>query len=121
MKHKTSELTGALLDWCVAIANGHATYDIQDGRCTSGKLGGGDDVVFFGPSTNWAHGGPIIEREQISVMNPSPNTRGWFACTTFYFDGGMDGATGEGHTALIAAMRAFVASKIGDEVDLPGT
>ena len=111
MKVKTSELQGAALDWAVA-------------KCEVGEPVGSflDNVVphpdynTFCPSTDWAQGGPIIEREKISVM--------------FSFDLGVwVSAIGElwvpeeggvhGPTPLIAAMRCFVASKLGDEVEVP--
>ncbi len=51
---KTSELTGAALDWAVAQANINGAIEFY----------GSPD---FHPSTNWAQGGPIIERERIEV------------------------------------------------------
>lgn len=51
MKLKTSELTGAALDWAVA-------------KC-EGAVGMNDRLAWYTPSTNWAQGGPIIEREKI--------------------------------------------------------
>jgi Protein of unknown function (DUF2591) len=97
---KTSELTGAALDWAVAKCerpNWDATI------LTMNVLNGG-----FNPSINWAQGGPIIEREGIDIYQSGV----WVA--------EMDGKhTTEGPTPLIAAMRCYVASKLGDEVDVP--
>ena len=100
MKIKTSELEGAALDWAVA-------------KCECG-----DDIVeiddphFY--STDWAQGGPIIEREQIAMW---PDEEGGF------FASANEGAGVDyhGETYLIAAMRCYVASKLGDEVDVPKT
>ena len=58
------------------------------------------------PSTDWSQGGPIIEREGIGIF-PLGNGRGWAA------------GLRSGPTPLIAAMRCYVASKLGDEVDVP--
>ena len=66
----------------------------------------------YAPSTDWAQGGPIIEREGIDVM-PMFHFKptGWQAQ--------VPGTCYSGPTPLIAAMRCFVASKLGDEVDVP--
>lgn len=58
-------------------------------------------------STDWAHGGPIIERERISVM------RGGAYEENFWLAGkGYSTEYSHGPTPLIAAMRCFVASKV---------
>jgi len=68
---------------------------------------------FYSPSTDWAQGGPIIKREKIGTLREARNV--WSASTkwddpakVFY-----------GKTKLIAAMRCYVASKLGDEVEIP--
>lgn len=99
---KTSELTGAALDWAVAKCEGiewtaYPGYTYQHGE---GHY-----------STNWGQGGPIIDREKITVeYTGDPDT--WCACIT---------ADQEvyGPTPLVAAMRCYVASKLGDTVDVP--
>ena len=80
-------------------------------------------------STDWSHGGPIIEREGIEVVRgndlyfPKGNEKGdhyellWLATLPL-----MDLPQGyrfHGPTPLISAMRCFVASKLGDEVEIP--
>ena len=104
---KTSELTGAALDWAVA-------------KCE--RVVGGDDLDVgfilergYAPSTNWAQGGAIIERELIDVLTVEGGTDGWQADK--YLPDEMVAAYGE--TPLIAAMRCFVASKLGDTIDIP--
>lgn len=95
---KTSELTGAALDWAVARCEGREwnTYAANEH-----------------PSTDWAQGGPIIEREWIDLH--CVNDSLWEAeCPAV---GGL--AMQNGPTPLIAAMRCYVASKMGDEVDVP--
>jgi hypothetical protein len=69
----------------------------------------------FSPSTNWAQGGPIIDREMLDVlyMGNGIDQHEWrVECI-----GGFTFA--EGPTSLIAAMRCFVADKLGAEVDVP--
>jgi hypothetical protein len=106
---KTSELKDLALDWAVAkIVFPDPDYEDAD----RSVYVYGDDEFHFTPSTNWAQGGPIIERERISVASIDPH---WQASmpTTFY-EGEQDGPT-----PLIAAMRCYVASKLGYEVEIP--
>lgn len=109
MKIKTSELTGAALDWAVAKCEGVGVEYINDGitRCL---LRLAPFTGRYGPSTNWPQGGPIIERAGISVIYAGGGE--WEACC---------GANSEhtGPIPLIAAMRCHVASKLGDEVEVP--
>ena len=102
MKVKTAELDGIALDWAVARIEG-------DELPKSG--GKGADY-----STDWAHGGPIIERENISVGYQGhlgvPLDSLWYATD-------RADACGFGQTPLIAAMRCFVASKLGPTVEVP--
>ena len=65
----------------------------------------------FDPSTDWAKGGPIIEREGISWH--CGNKTNWHA----YAYGNSENM--HGPTPLIAAMRCYVASKLGETVDIP--
>ena len=72
-------------------------------------------VYGFSPSTNWALGGEIIEREGISVDRDAVDWTAWTWART------RDAAeyVSSGDTPLIAAMRCFVVSKLGDEVEIP--
>ena len=112
---KTSDLTGAALDWAVAkcenytatIKPAEVVYTHPDGTWHHNGN--------WKPSTNWAQGGPIIDREKINLAKGRHtewearelNDRGivWFYHT--------------GPTPLIAAMRCYVASKLGDTVEVP--
>lgn len=104
---KVTELNGAQLDYWVGRAEGHFDYGTD--------LIGANTTAPF--STDWAHGGPIIEREEIGLERHSD---AWSAQT-----GGWPGkqfVSTEGTTPLIAAMRCYVASKFGTEVpsEAPG-
>jgi hypothetical protein len=105
---KTSELTGAALDWAVAKCMG-----------ISVEYGLTDDERF---STNWAQGGPIIEREGIHLLCDD-RVLNWTASAvqTYANSRRLVGwrTLAYGPTPLIAAMRCFVASRLGDEVDIP--
>lgn len=76
----------------------------------------GKDAIGFSPSTSWAIGGPIIEREKIELIyygEMGYMGLPWEAqigCDTHYIDQSPGDATG-GRTPLIAAMRAYVESK----------
>lgn len=100
---KASELTGALLDFWVAKAEG-GTFNFNGEKVTGWAFG---EPYQFSPSTNWAQGGPILERELFDLE--------WDA--DGYWCAHMPNSwTFRGETMLIAAMRAYVASKFGDEV-----
>jgi hypothetical protein len=111
MKLKTSELTGAALDWAVARCEGIVW---EQGDLDAGEYGPG-----FAPATDWEQGGPIIEREKIAVRF-EPECHWLFAPPEATWLANYNGV-GEWHgpTPLIAAMRCYVASKLGDKVDVP--
>ena len=116
---KTSELQGAALDWAVA-------------KCEQGEF---MDETWWADfshescySTDWEEGGLIIEREKLGVWWATHYVddegveygNHWYAepgCTDDNADKPYRVATG--NTPLIAAMRGYVASKLGDEVDIP--
>ena len=111
---KTSELTGAALDWAVAKCENVE----PDENNKPIWFGDGDERVEYTPSTNWAQGGPIIERERIAIAyEPSliyDDSCRWKALCAM-----SDKGHEYGPTPLIAAMRCYVASKLGDDIDLP--
>ena len=107
---KTSELNGAALDWAVAKCE-YPEPDYEPSWWVEYVTPGcSDDGWVFQPSTRWAQGGPIIEREEITIQQ-SPERDCWMAHN--------NGPAYEGPTPLIAAMRCYVASKLGDEVEVP--
>lgn len=137
MKIKTQDLTDAALDWAVARCEGiplvfkgrkwptdgaatveyapWAVHPVVDG---SGPYVAALCPSSYNPSTNWSQGGPIIEQEFIQlgggITNNEPR---WFA---FRAKDDKSGTyKGHGPTPLIAAMRCYVASKLGDEVEIP--
>ena len=92
---KTSERTGATLNWAVHVAlhgscEGYAEYEY---------------------STDWSRGGPIIEREFIGLQR-------WNEEHEWAADIGGDFYQ-YGETPLIVAMRCYVASRLGSDVDVP--
>lgn len=133
---KTSELTGALLDYWVAQASpqfSDITFETREDciACLADSDGekfvaafihGGNvlatmrlrrkyqHAICFSPSTDWSQGGSIIERERIQLSAPPSGE--WIGVT--YVKGKL--IAPEAETPLVAAMRAYVASKFGDEV-----
>lgn len=127
MQHKVEELEGALLDAAVAKAEGKnwRFEEIAPGICFVERKSfiHGDKWLSFSPAKFWEHGGPIIERDRITVAYAGDGM--WFASLAEGIDPGGDPILksgqwdGSGPTALVAAMRAKVASKFGDTVELP--
>lgn len=122
MKVKVSTASGLVLRYCVAKADGWSNEGLED-------IANGDTYPEHDFDVNWSLAGPIIEREKLTVMNRSvtnPNLQEWFAVApeaialAIAEDDDRDAAIGsEGPTPLVAAMRAFVASKLGDTVEVP--
>ena len=149
MKIKTSELTGAALDWAVGVSMGqtmrqHKNLDIPAWFDADNKL------IYlpasaFSPSTKWEHGAPLIDQFQIYLSPPhivfaTKIVDGKRVSADKVYDGwtatisarvamkpspipGLTGLggnySGEGYTAMFAICRAVVACKLGDEVDVP--
>jgi len=67
----------------------------------------------YSPFTSWGMCGPIIERENISVAGKDHLHDCWAAMNQY--GGNMQ----NGPTPLIASMRCYVSSKLGDKVDVP--
>jgi len=115
---KVNELTGAALDWAVAKCEGH------ESRCSwmlekegyaawqAYEMAWGNPLPNY--STNWSQGGPIIEREEISVNWANGQWEAHTATDDDNFD-----QIEYAPTPLIAAMRCYVASKLGDDVEIP--
>ena len=105
MKIKTSELTGAALDWAVAICEHNLGWEPE-----------GEDRDHY--STDWAQGGPIIEQIKGFLLKHwlESNREGQCQAEIHNYDGDW---IAFGPTPLIAAMRCYVASKLGDTVGVP--
>ena len=141
MMKSTNNLTGRDLDYAVAVAEGR-DLDISGGYDPLGNY-----YEPFEPSTNWSQAGPIIERESISIIrldNKSiPDSNGFWqgkyisrwaavigdqhSMSHVYGPQGDDyGDCYEveataivGETPLITAMRCYVVSKLGKEIEIP--
>ncbi len=115
MKVKTQDLIGPALDWAVAKCEGYEVA-VNDGLLV--VIRRHNVVDYFDPSINWGWGGPIIEREQLTINYYGfDNPPYWSAQSLHLHYPKQFGCVGP--TMLIAAMRCYVASKLGDEVDVP--
>lgn len=120
MKIKTSEATELQLDWLVAEALGNLrAVRVFGGDISYQPFAEPHIRKYWRPSTDWSQGGPIVEREKIGITYHDerdewevPNWGAWPTQTD-------DRQEVMGETALIAAMRCYVASKLGDEVEIP--
>lgn len=136
MKVETSTLSGAALDFAAFVAEGrsywlrsNAQWDHHMG-CTDwildtdkvlrrfrfdescSRAGAWVELETFQPSLDWSQAGPIIEVVGIDIS--VVQGKEWRAqCYT-----SVQG-TAYGPGPLVAAMRAFVASKFGSVVELP--
>ena len=111
-KIKVSEATGTVLDYLVAKCEGYNPFVVDKNAAYYSPDHGSLVYALF--STNWSQGGPIIEREKIQLL-PSITSETWNAACPHH--GNCIQVTGP--TPLIAAMRCYVVSKLGDEVEIP--
>ncbi|QDX29524.1 phage protein NinX family protein [Dickeya poaceiphila] len=131
MKVKTSELSGAALDWAVATADGHEIkYDPMDfgiganggywiwgDELSDPKLKiGSFDKMGYSPSTHWKECAPLIEKYGIWLSDDEDENRLTHIASIHPH---VDNAIQRGETQLIAICRAVVASVLGEEVEVP--
>lgn len=120
-KVKVSEASGPVLDWMVAKREdklGERTQASNFAQLCKERGG----VAFthgrvYSPSTDWAQGGPIIDR----MMRDGLRLTGYTCLPTdpTSCQAQIKSIVTGGPTALIAAMRCYVASKLGEEVEVP--
>ena len=124
MKIKVSEATNLQLDWMVAKCVAQQV-DSRDPDWLAWLVPAPSMLPNYHPTTDWSLAGPLIDREKLSLdMLCAPDEwRSALMEGDFYDDQGewIEGSSHEqtGPTPLIAAMRCFVASKLGDEVEVP--
>lgn len=107
MKVKTCDLIGDALNWVVTkIEAERKRFTIYPEFITD-------------YATNWAQGGPIIEREKIELHCWDFHSMPWKAAMWWDDEDSSAEIQAYGPTPLIAAMRCYVASKLGDEVEIP--
>jgi len=102
MKLQTKDLQGTALDWAVDKYKRRVglSSDLLKKGCLPRRF-----------STDWAEGGPIIEQEEL-CLSYDQFVKRW-KCSTSAWD------SYQAETPLVAAMRCYVAEKLGDEIEIP--
>lgn len=110
MKVKTCDLKGIELDFVVAQLEG---IDVNE-ECEMEDEEDSCVLWTWSPSSNWYQAGLIIERENIAITS---NSFPWFV-TEMGWWGHKENIHTNGPTPQVAAMRCYVQSKLGKEVDM---
>lgn len=121
MRVDIDTLSGVALDWVVAKCTG-VSVTIKHWTWTSSEKFlayvipdiGYEDV--YTPSTDWHQGGELLESNKVCVDTGHSGV--WLACIKQNYDDGPE-YMAAGLTPLIAAMRCYVKSKLGDTVEVP--
>ena len=136
---KAADLSGSALDWAVAKANGFAVQVRPYAEFCNASTGHKVKVRYhrvwyefdgeleeYSPSVDWAQCGPLIDMFHAYPNRYNDECRGVEESGRFFvLTYSMKPSCGdefdcvEGPTALIAACRAIVASKLGDTVQVP--
>lgn len=140
---KVAELSGAALDYAVAHATkawgwAHSLFPtmtldptfaaVEAGNWPRGEYGASIPSCIlvprnpmrqerspFCPSTEWSHGGPLIEKHCIELADCAVGI-GWYVR---HRNRSCDGDQQFGETLLIAVCRAICAAKLGSTVSVP--
>jgi hypothetical protein len=121
-KVKVSELIGPALDWAVECIESQTVPSDWACLLAAKSIDISKRWAGYTPSTDWAQGGPILDREKIAIdydsdwgydsTDSEDNGDRWIAQTAGY--------ACYGPTPLIAVMRVYVANKLGtDEIEIP--
>lgn len=111
---KTSELVGAALDWAVGSALNLPVHVFDQGEPYAYVALPEYAGTAFRPSTDWSHGGPLFDSHigrVDRVFEPSGDYMMW--------NYGLPTIESRGPTKLIAACRAIVLQKIGENIQVP--
>ena len=114
-----------VLNWAVAHALGETVYRARKRAWLTkpiGKYDSSHKMPYWSPTTRWEQAGPIIEREKIDLFTEKGTPESWVASVARYQNG--ERLVGwrihqYGPTPLIAAMRCLVASRLGEQVEVP--
>lgn len=115
IKVKAGDLTGVALDWAVDAAETGDPMRVEYKKDGSGVWMLFDKHNMYAPngpqkfSTDWKLAGPIIARERMSFSD----------CIDCFAAASKKARTMYGPSHLIAAMRCYVAAKLGDEIEVP--
>lgn len=112
IKINTADMSGAALDWAVAVACGYK-IKVRHSEIFLPNSNGAF-VREFSPSTDWGQGGPLLQSYGVWLSDDAcPDEGGpWVASLQ-----GVGLQIGE--TPLVTAARAIVYGVLGDTVDVP--
>lgn len=119
-----SEATILQLNWLVAGCEGWKqgkymmSVDIRkdaQGRVVGIMVPNNRQYIWFKPTTDWAQGGPIIKQNHVGLVSPTNNLSMFWTADIGY----ESKFTQFDHDPLVAAMRCYVTSKLGDTVEVP--
>lgn len=115
---ETSKLIGPALDWAVAKCENAWWWDEFPEELNKPEGISLDSGGYYMPSIDWSQGGPIIEQEMLERGFDVWRNDGMNTCVATY-ERGLPDSYHYGTIPLIAAMRCYVASKLGNEVEIP--
>ena len=119
MEINVNDLTGMALDWAVGMAVGKPLVirspigQSNSPRMVWEQVGDHGGVVWFAPSGNWAHGGPLIERFKPDMKIGNDGR------LVALLHNETDVTISRGETYLIALCRVIVADRMGSVVNVP--
>lgn len=126
---KTAELIGPALDWCVCMVVDGAKYHDDYGRATlvmpgaAAMMDGLKRPRYAAStpdySTDWAQGGPLIDKFDIAINGGVASGGRVIYATLRAVDDGDPFSTATGSTRLVAACRAIVRKELGDVAQVP--
>ena len=118
---KTGDLAGEALGWAVGMAEG-LELELEPPHYNSSwrvfarhRYTVTEQAKRFNPWEDWAVGGPLLQKHNVSLHCPQKDWDYWAAWIT---ENGKDVAQGADFP-LPAACRAIVAHKLGDTVQVP--
>lgn len=129
LKVNTSELSGAALDWAIAVQEGRTVVldpmafktGSQSGHWVWEEKEENKKNIYqiigldYSPSSNWEQAGTLMERHNVypscyhGCDKNNPNK----------YQAGEDVSWCRGDTPLVAVMRSLVRAKVGDEIYIP--
>jgi len=118
MKIKLSETTPLQINYLVAKCQGVKLHPVPQSGVMEIHFSEPNGCATYQPSTDWAQGGPIIEREKIELKYLGYDNPPYWGALKFS-PSSYERKKAIGPTPLIAAMRCFVASQLGNEIEVP--
>ena len=112
---KTSELTGAALDWAVAKCAGWIKGDVTHPKlCRLWRDQIRTPAIY--PSTDWAQAGPLLNQHKISRTIDHSGL--WIAYAGYNLNDEQRHMQCD-RSELVAGLRCLVALNLGEVVDVP--